>query len=207
MGLIETRVEGGLCHITLNRPDKANALSSAMLEQLVEAVQQANARRALILTGSGSVFSAGADLKEAAEGLATSPLWEKLSAAVSDYPGLSIAALNGPCAGGAMGMVLAADLRIAMPTARFFYPVMRMGYLPQPSDVPRLTRLIGPARAKLILMGGAKVSATEALQFGLIDRITEDIDAEIASLTKDLCVASPDHAAAIRQMIVQTTAT
>jgi enoyl-CoA hydratase len=72
-------------------------------------------RRALILTGAGRVFSAGADLDAARAGLATSPVWEEVSAPSPPCPGLSIAALNGTLAGGAMGMALACDLRIAVP--------------------------------------------------------------------------------------------
>ena len=71
--------------------------------------------------------------------------------------------------------VLAADLRISVPGANFFYPVMKLGFLPQPSDPPRLVRLIGPARAKLILMGGARLSAEEAFAMGLVDRIANEL--------------------------------
>ena len=119
--------------------------------------------QALILTGTGKVFSAGADLDAARAGLATYPVWEELSGAIADLPCLTIAALNGTLAGGAFGMALACDLRIAVPEARFFYPVMKLGFLPQPSDPGRLVALVGPARAKLILMAGAKLGADEAL--------------------------------------------
>ena len=125
----------------------------------------------VLLTGAGKVFSAGADLDAARAGLATSEVWERLSAAIAALPGLTIAALNGTLAGGAFGMALACDLRIAVPEAKFFYPVMKLGYLPQPSDPARLAALVGPARAKLVLMGGARLSAEEALRFGLVDRL------------------------------------
>ena len=159
--------------------------------------------KALILTGTGRVFSAGADLDAARAGLATDPVWERLSRAIADLPALTIAALNGTLAGGAMGMALACDLRIAVPEARFFYPVMKLGFLPQPSDPPRLTALIGPARAKLILMGGQKISAEDALSFGLIDRITP-LDALLdtaRALAADALAAHPDHVAAIKRMV------
>ena len=71
-------------------------------------------------------------------GLATSPLWERLSLAIATLPGLSIAALNGTLAVGAMGMVLACDIRRAVPATSFFYPVMKRGFLPQPSDTLRM---------------------------------------------------------------------
>ena len=169
--MIALEKDGGLWCVTLNRPDKANSLTEAMLRELCEIAEAAQQARVLILTGAGKVFSAGADLDEARAGLATSPLWERLSGAIASLPGLSIAALNGTLAGGAMGMALACDLRLAVPGAKFFYPVMKLGFLPQPSDPARMSALIGPARTKLILMGGQKIEAAEALQMGLIERI------------------------------------
>ena len=106
---VDTR-EDGLWTLRLNRPDKANALTADMLEQLIEGIGQASAARALILTGAGKVFSAGADLEEARAGLATSPLWEEVSGALAALPCLKIAALNGTLAGGANGIALACDL-------------------------------------------------------------------------------------------------
>ncbi|MFS4581832.1 enoyl-CoA hydratase/isomerase family protein [Phaeobacter sp. C3_T13_0] len=163
--------DNGLWTVTLNRPDKANALTGAMLEQLCEIAVRAQAARGMIVTGTGRVFSAGADLDAARAGLATSPLWEQLSGAIADLPCLTVAALNGTLAGGANGMALACDLRIAVPTAKVFYPVMKLGYRPQPSDAIRMSALIGPARTKLILAAGQKIDAEEARIFGLIDRI------------------------------------
>jgi enoyl-CoA hydratase/carnithine racemase len=163
----------GLWKITLNRPEKANALTAAMLQELAEIAEAAQQARGLIITGAGGVFSAGGDLDEMTDGLATSALWERLSTAIAAVPGLSIAALNGTLAGGAMGMALACDIRLAVPQAKFFYPVMKRGFLPQPSDPLRMSALIGPARTKLILMGGQKLTAQEALQFGLIERVLE----------------------------------
>jgi enoyl-CoA hydratase len=157
-----------------------------MLTELAEIAESANGARALILTGSGKVFSAGADLDEARAGLAVSDIWERLSGAIASLPCLTIAALNGTLAGGAMGMALACDIRIAVPTAKFFYPVMKLGFLPQPSDPKRMSALIGPARTKLILMGGQKIAAQEALDFGLVERLIESD--ELMKHALDLCV-------------------
>ena len=192
----------GIWTVTLDRPDKANSLTRAMLEELCDVMEAAQAARVVILTGRGKVFSAGADLDEARAGLATSSLWERLSGAVAALPGLSIAALNGTLAGGAMGMALVCDLRIAVPGAKFFYPVMKLGFLPQPSDPARLAALIGPARAKLILMGGQKITTEEALSFGLIDRIVpgEDLLDTAKSLAADTLAAPEDVAHEIKRM-------
>ncbi|MDC0540819.1 enoyl-CoA hydratase/isomerase family protein [Paracoccaceae bacterium] len=192
----------GLWKITLNRPEKANALTAAMLQELAEIAEAAQQARGLIITGAGGVFSAGGDLDEMTDGLATSALWERLSTAITAVPGLSIAALNGTLAGGAMGMALACDIRLAVPQAKFFYPVMKRGFLPQPSDPLRMSALIGPARTKLILMGGQKLTAQEALQFGLIERVVEpeDLLPTAENIAADTMAASPEIARGIRML-------
>ena len=200
--MIELTRDGDLWTVSINRPDKANSLTHAMLTELAQIMEQAQEARVVVLTGAGRVFSAGADLEEARAGLATSDVWERLSAAVAALPGLSIAALNGTLAGGAMGMALACDIRIAVPGAKFFYPVMKLGFLPQPSDPGRMAALIGPARAKLILMGGQKITAEEALSFGLIDRIVapEDLLPHARDLAADTLAAKPEIAAGIKRL-------
>ena len=192
----------GLLVLTLRRPEKANSLTKAMLEDL-DAALVATKASAVILTGEGKVFSAGADLDEARAGLATDPVWDRLSNRIAALPCLTIAALNGTLAGGAMGMVLACDIRLAVPSAKFFYPVMKLGYLPQPADPARLVALIGPARAKMILMAGAKIVADEALAWGLVDRLvpSEALTEAARTLAADALAAKPGHAGAIKAMI------
>lgn len=181
--------------VTINRPDKANSLTREMLSQIADAAEAATAARVpvFVLTGRGKVFSAGADLDEARAGLATDDVWERLSGAIADFPGLSVAALNGTLAGGAFGMALACDLRIAVPGAKFFYPVMKLGFLPQPSDPKRMTALIGPARAKMVLMAGQKLTTDEALTFGLVDRV---VDRDVLAAQVDLLAEAAEAASA-----------
>ncbi|PJF09918.1 enoyl-CoA hydratase/isomerase family protein [Pseudorhodobacter sp. MZDSW-24AT] len=206
--MINVELEGRLLTLTLNRPDKANALTRLMLEELDAALAHAELKgvRAVVLTGAGNVFSAGADLDDARAGLAIDPVWERLSARVAGLPCLTIAALNGTLAGGAMGMVLACDLRLAVPTAKFFYPVMKLGFLPQPTDPRRMAALIGPARTKMMLMAGARIDAAEALAWGLIDRISapDSLMEEARSLAADAMAASADHVAAIKRLVPPT---
>ncbi|MDS9466904.1 enoyl-CoA hydratase/isomerase family protein [Paracoccus sp. MBLB3053] len=196
----------GTGRITIARPEKANSLTAEMLSALIAAFEQLAQRedlRAVILTGQGKVFSAGADLDEARAGLAMSDLWERLSARVASMPCLTIAALNGTLAGGAMGMALACDMRLCVPETRIFYPVMRLGFRPPASDPGRLSTLIGPSRAKMILMAGQKISAQEALSWGLVDRIhpAESLLTEAEALTADACKAVTGHVAAIKAML------
>ncbi len=200
--MIKVQAEGALLTLTLDRPDKANALNEAMLVELRDAVRATKAQ-AIILTGSGKVFSAGADLDAVKAGLATSPVWEELSAAIAESKALTIAALNGTLAGGAFGMVLACDLRICVPKASFFYPVMKLGFLPQPSDPVRLRHLVGPAGASRILMASEKLPSDEALRIGLVDDIVapEDLKGRARGMVSAALAASPEHVAAIKRMI------
>ena len=204
--MIDCTRDDGLWTLTLNRPEKANSLTAEMLSSMVDLLMEASVDphlRALVITGAGDkVFSAGADLDAARAGLATSPLWEQVSGAVAALPCLTIAALNGTLAGGACGMALACDIRIAVPQARFFYPVAKLGFLPQPSDPGRLVALMGPARAKLLLLGGQKFTADEALAFGLIDRIV--LGAHLMDQARDIAgdalAGNPDVLHKIKSM-------
>jgi enoyl-CoA hydratase len=201
--MIRVQNANDCCMITLARPDKANALTEEMLESVASAATDAAASaKVLILTGEGNVFSAGADLDGMKAGLGLSPAWEAASGAIAAFPGLSIAALNGTLAGGAMGAALACDLRISVPTANFFYPVMRLGYRPQPSDPARLAALIGPARAKMILLAAQRIDADTALAWGLIDRIAppEALIDTAMSLAEPALAADPGHVKALKRM-------
>jgi enoyl-CoA hydratase/carnithine racemase len=201
--MIRFNQEGDLWIATIDRQEKANSLTEEMLTQLADFAESATSAKVFVITGTGKVFSAGADLDEARAGLATSPVWERLSGAIAALPCLTIAALNGTLAGGAFGMALACDLRISVPTAKFFYPVMKLGFLPQPSDPQRMAALVGPSRAKLILMGGQKITADEAFSFGLVDRLVEadDLMASVREIATDALAAKPSHIAGIKGLV------
>ena len=205
--MIRAETAGALWRFTLDRPERANALTRDMLTELAAHLARAAAAppKVLALTGAGKVFSAGADLDEAAAGLATDPLWEEVSGRLAALPSLTIAALNGTLAGGAFGMALACDLRVGVAGARFFYPVLKNGYLPQPSDPGRLAALVGPARAKLILLGGARIEAAEALAIGLIDRLVarDTLEATVAALAADALADAAGVLPAIKAMLAR----
>lgn len=206
--MIRTERTGNVLTVTLDRPDKANALTQAMLNDLAAIVAEAQEDaelRALVLTGAGErVFSSGADLDEARAGTITrSPTWEVVSSGIAALPCLTVAALNGTLAGGAFGMVLACDLRIAVPQARFFYPVLKNGFLPQPRDAARMADLVGPARARMILLAGQKITAEVALGWGLVDELVprEDMDARLDEITAAAREGNPAVLVGIKRMI------
>ena len=189
--------------IKINRPEKANSLSFTMLEELLTVIEKANEAKGVILTGQGKTFSAGADLSEVRSGLAISPIWEKLSKSLKELNCVTIAALNGTVAGGAFGMILACDIRICVPSSEFFYPVMKMGYLPQPSDPKRLIDLIGPGRAKLMLVAGQKLSSDKAYKFGLVDEVVkvENLIIRAHELLAASLSARSDHITGIKHLM------
>lgn len=200
--MIAVEDRGGARLLTLDRADKANALTQPMLAALDAEVARAagDGVAVLVLTGRGKVFSAGADLDGMAQGLGHAPEWEVLSARIAAYPGLTVAALNGTLAGGAFGMVLACDLRVAVPGAEFFYPVMKRGYLPQPSDPRRLAALVGPSRAKQVILAGRRIGAAEALDWGLVDLVAEDAVEGALALAGDALSAAPAHVRRMKAM-------
>ncbi|MBU9697774.1 enoyl-CoA hydratase/isomerase family protein [Rhodobacteraceae bacterium HSP-20] len=200
--MIAAEDRGGARVLVLDRADKANALTRAMLAELDAQVARAAAEgvAVLVITGKGKVFSAGADLEGMAQGLGQAPEWEVLSGRIAGFAGLTIAALNGTLAGGAFGMALACDCRVAVPGAEFFYPVMKRGYLPQPSDPKRLSALVGPSRAKQIILAGRRIGAEEARDWGLVDLIAEDAVEGALALAADALGAEPVHVRRMKAM-------
>lgn len=202
--MIRVDRDGDLWTLVLARPEKANALTRPMLAALDDGLAQAVAggAKAVVLTGEGKVFSAGADLDGMANGLGRAPEWERLSSRLDAAPCLTVAALNGTLAGGAFHIALPCDLRICVEGAEFFYPVMKRGYLPQPSDPKRLAALIGPARAKEIFLAGARIGAERALDWGLVNRVVagDALEAETRALCADVLAATADHSRAIKAL-------
>jgi enoyl-CoA hydratase/carnithine racemase len=175
-----------------------------MLDELIKITRNSEKNKVLVFSGAGKIFSAGADLDEVKKnGLATSPKWELLSDTIHRLPCMTIAALNGTVAGGAMGMVLACDIRISVPEANFFYPVMKMGYLPQPSDAIRLSKICGPSKAKLMLLGAQKFNSKKAYDYGLIDEIVseDNLYSRIDELCLSVSNSKSDQAKAVKKMI------
>lgn len=203
--MIRRNQSDGLLTLTIDRPDKANALTSDMLGTLADHVEEAakdDSVKVIALTGAGKVFSSGADLGEVGNGLSTDPVWERLSGAIANSPVLTIAALNGTVAGGAMGMVLACDLRIASPSAKAFYPVVKLGFLPQPSDPKRLAVIVGAPHAKRVLLTGAVLDAREANEIGLFDRLDDTPMETVHTLIKDTLAAERSHVAGVKALFL-----
>jgi len=155
---------------------KVNSLSSDLLRQLRAAAEDltANPPGAVVVTGSERIFAAGADISEFGgpeEGREIGTLFLEALNAVAAIPRMVIAAVSGPALGGGCELALACDLRIAGDTARFGQPEILLGIIPGGGGTQRLARLVGPAKAKDLVLSGRAVRADEALRIGLVDEV------------------------------------
>jgi methylglutaconyl-CoA hydratase len=171
--------------LTLNRPDRRNAISRSLIAGLTEAFQRARddaAARCVILTGAGSAFCAGMDLAELQESLdqppagAGSPVWDdavrlaSLYDLIYTFPKPTVAAVNGAAVAGGAGFVTVCDLAVAAPEARFGYPEVRRG-LVAAMVMPHLLRHVGERAARWLLLTGELIDAEEAWRVGLINGV------------------------------------
>jgi methylglutaconyl-CoA hydratase len=177
---IEVDQRGAIAIWTLNRPDRSNSLSRATLFALGKLTREALANesiRAIVITGAGDkAFCAGADLKER-QGMSENDIRVQVALYRSELGPLDhspkpvVAALNGVALGGGLELALCADLRIAAPHAVLGLPETSLGIIPGAGGTQRLPRAIGLPRAKEMILLGRRLSAEEALQWGLVNRI------------------------------------
>ena len=177
---IEVSVEEGVATLTLNRPERYNALGGRIVDELgaaLDEVEGSGEARVLILTGAGEeAFCSGVDLKERA-GMDADEKWahnRDLNAFVERLARLqvpTIAALNGLAFGGGLEMTLACDFRIAVEGARFALPEVGIGIVPGAGGTQRLPRLVGPTRAKELILTGRRIGAEAALEMGLVSKV------------------------------------
>jgi enoyl-CoA hydratase len=169
------RGDDGVALVRLDRP-KANALSTAVLSELADAGRQltADPPGAVIVTGGDRIFAAGADIAEFGGPLEAARIaghFREAFDAIAGVPRATIAAVAGYALGGGCELALACDLRVAADTAVFGQPEILLGIIPGAGGTQRLSRLIGPARAKDMILTGRMVNAEEALLIGLADRV------------------------------------
>jgi enoyl-CoA hydratase/carnithine racemase len=175
---VRLEVEDGVGTIRLDRP-KMNALNQQVQEEIRAAAQQATERddvRAVVVYGGERVFAAGADIKEMAEMshkdmVSRSGGLQSSLTAVARIPKPVVAAVTGYALGGGCELALCADVRIAADDATLGQPEILLGIIPGAGGTQRLTRLVGPSRAKDLIFTGRFVKAEEALAIGLVDRV------------------------------------
>jgi enoyl-CoA hydratase len=207
--LLITRANG-LATLTLNRPASLNALNRALRAELAAsfaALATDGETRVIILTGAGRAFCAGVDLKELGSGAARvgaprDPAYDP-TAAMAQFPGPIIGAVNGAAVTGGFELALGCDLLIASPAARFADTHGRVGVHPAWGLSQRLPRLIGLARAKELSLTGNFVDALTAERWGLVNRIVpaEDLLATCQALAQDMLSLDPDMLISYKRLL------
>jgi enoyl-CoA hydratase len=194
---VVVEVRSSFAIIRINRPAERNSLSIATLKELDSSVSALIKRKdisAIILTGTGDVFAAGADIRELAalkqaEAREFAARGQRLFQKIADAPQLTIAAINGYCMGGGLDLALCCDIRCASPNAVFAHPGARLGIITGWGGTQRLPRLIGAARAFEMFATAKRVECQEAYQIGLVSRWGEpvlDCAIEIALSHRDV---------------------
>ncbi len=176
--------DGGVLTITMNRPDRLNALTITMLHELDDAFKQAGedpAVRAVVLAGAGRGFCPGADLAAVQDygpdfdfGAALREHYNPLILRMVALPKPIIAAVNGVAAGAGMSLALACDLRIAAESASFLQAFVKIALVPDSGSTWLLSRLVGAGRALELALSGRRLSAQEAYEWGMVNRVVSD---------------------------------
>lgn len=200
--LLQARVEGAVGWLVFNRPERRNALNAEMwaaIPAIVNALEEQPGVRVIIIRGAGQeAFAAGADISEFATARNSSVAadqYEKLNgAALSALRGCArpvIAMVQGYCIGGGVAIAMAADLRVAAPSALFALPPARLGLAYPLDSLKDLVTTIGAAATKDMIFTARQVKVEEALRIGLVNRIATDIEAEVAALAAEIAEGAP----------------
>lgn len=196
--------------ITLNRPAAMNALSRQMRQELTDALDglgKDESIRVLILTGAGRAFCAGLDLKElgaaGAQALGSSGAPANVLDAIKRFKGPIIAAVNGACVTGGFELALACDVLLASTEARFADTHSRVGVMPGWGLSQKLSRVIGPYRAKELSLTGNFLSAEQAADWGLVNRVVapEELMPQARLLASDMLGVVPEMLVAMKRLI------
>ncbi|SRR5579871_3399096 len=217
MPTLQTSYSGDIATITLNRPEKRNAISPEMIADLLAAFDEveASAARVLILTGAGKAFCSGMDLdalkalasQSSAQHLEDAKTLARLCRRLWSLPKPTIAAVNGPAIAGGCGLATLCDFTIAAPEAKFGYPEVRIGFLPAVVSI-FLARQIGEKHARDLLLTGKIVDAAEALRIGLVTQIAsaEVLLKTANELAASLIAASPTSLRITKKLLCEFAA-
>jgi enoyl-CoA hydratase len=182
---LRSEFSGRLATITLERPERRNALSAELMREMIACAQALGARRhidVVIVTGAGAVFSAGADLKDSSRWAGGAPLLEqreiaglgqRMARAWEELPQITIAAIEGYAVGGGLALAVALDWRVMARDAFVSLPEISLGIPLTWGTLPRLVNLLGPAKAKRLAILCERLGADEALDLGLVDYVCE----------------------------------
>ncbi len=177
--MIETDSLGDVRHVTLDRPDRRNALTPEGLDALARAVKETD-EPVIYLSGAGSAFCAGADLDVVADlddGAAFARRGQRTARALSESESVVVAGIDGPARGGGLELALACDVRVGTPEATFGEPGVSLGLFGAWGGTARLPRVVGRGEAMDMALSGRAIDAEEAHRMGLISRIVSEPEA------------------------------
>lgn len=191
--------DGYVAWLTIDRPGRRNAIDRATRRALAEAAVSLEADpqvRVVVITGAGTTFCAGVDLKEPPADPASHPLGDPAPRLTAPLEGLTkpiIAAINGPAAGGGLEIALAADLRVASSNATFSLPEVRVGSLPGSGGTQRLFRALPSAVAWKLLLTGEPIDAGEAFRVGLVSDVVapDDLRSTVDGIARSIAENAP----------------
>ena len=197
--LLTFQVTDRIATITVNRPDKLNALNDALMRELGAAMDEAVARNdvgAVLLTGAGRAFVAGADIAEladqtAVEGKSRAERGQRTFRRFEQSPKPTLAAINGFALGGGCELALACDIRYASSSAKLGQPEINLGIVPGWGGTQRLARVCGVGVAKELIMTGRAIDAEEALRIGLVTAIADPVLDKALEAARELAAKSP----------------
>jgi methylglutaconyl-CoA hydratase len=204
----------GVQTITLNRPEKRNALTPELIDELTHVLNEAASCDCgvVILTGAGSAFCAGLDMEHLETMTAhtneqhrrDSENMARVLRTLYSFPKPIIAAVNGPAIAGGMGLATLCDFTLAVPDARFGYTEVRVGFVPA-IVASFLLRQVGEKRTRELLLSGRILKAEEACRLGLVTRIVQpnDLMAEAQALARSLLLNSPQSMRAVKSLLIQ----
>jgi methylglutaconyl-CoA hydratase len=209
---IQLSIDSGVATVTLNRPDKRNALSFALVEELLKALDEVEQSPAqvLILTGAGKAFCAGLDLDELKnllgktrdENVEDSKRMARIFRRIYDFPLPTIAAVNGAAIAGGTGFATMCDFTLAVPEAKFGYTEVRIGFVPAIVS-SMLVWQVGHKIARHLLLTGRQFDATEAHRYGLVNEVVEPslLMTRARALAAQLMENSPSSMRATKRLI------
>lgn len=197
--MIHFEERGRVGLITIDRQERRNALNGELCAELARALDHSRAMRAVVITGAGSAFCAGADLvtrfadgdPEHGGGDTFRPAFEIALDAITAHPAPVIAAINGPAIGAGMQLAVACDLRVAALGARLAIPGGKLGILLSSKNVWRLASLVGHGPARDFLLAGRTVTAEEAEHIGLVSRVADDALGDALALAGEIAAFAP----------------
>jgi len=203
---VEFQRDGGIARIFLNRPQKVNALDSALLDALAEAFRKVDDKdRVVVLGGHGKAFCAGADVNEL-RALDSSSAREFIQRvhracdAVRRLPMPVVARLHGVVIGAGLELAAACDLRVAARGTRFAMPEVRLG-IPSVVEAALLPRLMGSGRAAWLILTGETIDAARAFEWGLIEEVTDELDRAVSRRVDSLLAADPAALRAQKELL------